>query len=110
QAVNANSILLKYTYNGDANLDGKIDPDDFALIDGGFNSGTGGYYHGDFDYSGGPPDADDYFAIDKAFASQGAVLGVVSSPQAPSAAVTEVAASSNVASKAAMKAPVIAPQ
>jgi PEP-CTERM motif len=46
--------LVAYTYYGDANLDGIVTLEDFALI------GTGsGWYHGDFNYSGAV-DAADY--------------------------------------------------
>ncbi|HZZ45084.1 MAG TPA: dockerin type I domain-containing protein [Tepidisphaeraceae bacterium] len=33
QTVDATSVLLKYTYAGDVNMDGKIDADDYAIID-----------------------------------------------------------------------------
>ncbi len=47
--------LVKYTYYGDANLDGDVDAADFALM------GTGsGWYHGDFNYDGAV-DASDYY-------------------------------------------------
>jgi hypothetical protein len=57
---------------GDANFDGVIDADDYALIDAGFFSRNhlAGFHNGDFDLSGGPPDADDLFLIDRAFANQ----------------------------------------
>ena len=74
QAVDVNSILVMYTLNGDADLNGKIDASDYFLIDKGFLSGSsanplGGYRNGDFDYSG-KIDASDYFLIDKSFLSQ----------------------------------------
>jgi hypothetical protein len=76
-AVDQNSILIKYTWNGDTNLDGKIDADDYFRIDVGFTAdgALAGYVNGDFDYSG-RIDADDYFLIDSAFAGQGMVLAV----------------------------------
>lgn len=58
------ALILKYTYAGDATLNGRIDGDDFFAIDAGFSAGNKGYYAGDFDYSQGV-DADDYFAIDR---------------------------------------------
>lgn len=36
QTVDASSILVRYTWGGDANLDGKIDADDYVLVDRGF--------------------------------------------------------------------------
>jgi hypothetical protein len=40
QTVDAGSVLLKFTYDGDANLDGKINIDDYGIID--FNAGAQG--------------------------------------------------------------------
>ena len=46
-------IELKYTLNGDANLDGAVNGTDFAILASNFNKGvTGGWDQGDFDYSG----------------------------------------------------------
>jgi hypothetical protein len=69
QPVNANSILVKYTYNGDGDLSGAVDADDYSRIDFGFALGQNGYTHGDFDLNG-VVDADDYSLIDIAFATQ----------------------------------------
>jgi hypothetical protein len=60
-------IVLSNTLNGDSDIDGDIDADDYARIDAGYASGGLNYQNGDFDYSGGAPDADDYFLIDLAF-------------------------------------------
>ena len=68
-AVNANSILMKYTWNGDANLDGIVNADDYFLVDSGFITQKGGWYNGDFNYDG-VVNADDYFLIDSAFIGQ----------------------------------------
>lgn len=73
-AVNVNSILVKYTYNGDADLDGAIDGEDYFRIDAGFLAGgAGSYSRGDFNYDG-RVDIDDYFLIDQAYSRQGTVL------------------------------------
>jgi autotransporter-associated beta strand protein len=83
EPVDTNSVLVKFTYNGDADLNGKIDADDYFQIDSGFVKHLTGYRNGDFDYNG-KIDADDYFLIDSAFLNQnGVVLGVseVSSAQ-----------------------------
>ena len=74
QTVDANSILIKYTFNGDADVNGKLNASDYFLIDRGFlskNSPTPltGYRNGDFDYNG-LINASDYFLIDKAFLDQ----------------------------------------
>jgi hypothetical protein len=79
EPVDANVILLKFTYNGDTDLNGKIDSDDYFNIDRGlfFQSipltPPPTYRFGDFDFNG-RVDADDYFLIDRAFAGQTSVL------------------------------------
>ncbi len=66
-------ILIKYTYYGDANLDGKVDGSDYSLIDNGFITGSTGWFNGDFDYSG-TVDGSDYALIDNAFNVQSASI------------------------------------
>jgi probable HAF family extracellular repeat protein len=73
EPVDANSILVKYTWNGDADLNGKLDADDYFQIDNGFAKNLIGYRNGDFDFNGSV-DADDYFLIDNAFLQQTGVL------------------------------------
>ena len=63
-----------YTYNGDANLDGKVNADDYFLIDSHYNQGApvndGEAFHsGDFNYDG-HINGDDYALIDAAFTGQ----------------------------------------
>jgi len=72
--VDMNSILIKYTLMGDLNLDGRINADDFFLIDRGFSNGIGSnqYLNGDIDYNG-LVNADDYAYIDRAYAMQAIV-------------------------------------
>src|SRR5439155_1191848 len=91
QSVDANSILIKYTYDGDSDLDGDVDADDYARIDSGFaqknNPGfVASYRTGDFDYSNSV-NSDDFFLIDRAFSTQGSALGE-SVPQAAESALT----------------------
>ncbi len=65
-------VLVMYTYAGDANLDGTINPDDYANIS--FNDpnpNAHGYYNGDFNYDG-DINADDFALIDFNFNAQGA--------------------------------------
>ncbi|HZZ43163.1 MAG TPA: autotransporter-associated beta strand repeat-containing protein [Tepidisphaeraceae bacterium] len=73
QTVDASSILLKYTYAGDANLDGKITADDYALIDRGAAKHLSSWVYGDFNYDGVVNSAD-YMLIDKSFALQNGAL------------------------------------
>jgi hypothetical protein len=65
---------VKYTYAGDANLDGIVSGDDYSAID--FNvlvPGASGWFNGDFNYDG-IISGDDYSAIDFAILAQGAPL------------------------------------
>jgi fibronectin-binding autotransporter adhesin len=66
-------ILVKYTYYGDANLDGQVDGSDYSLIDNGYLNHLTGWYNGDFNYDG-VVDGSDYTLIDNAFNSQGVSL------------------------------------
>lgn len=74
----ATDILLKYTYYGDTNLDGKVDGSDYSRIDNGYLSSGSltGWYNGDFNYDG-VIDGSDYTLIDNAFNTQGAQLTAV---------------------------------
>jgi hypothetical protein len=88
QTVSPTDTLVKYTYAGDADLDGTIDGDDYLRIDAGFSALSSGYFNGDFNYSGNI-DVDDYFLIDSNYGKQ--TLGVLSAP-AGVAAVPEPSA------------------
>ncbi len=53
QAVNSNSLLLRYTVLGDANLDGKVDLSDFLSLRQNFGLTSGATWdRSDFDYDG----------------------------------------------------------
>jgi len=72
-AVDESSILVKLTWNGDADLNGLLDGSDYFFIDKGYLSRNlpnplSGYRNGDFNYDG-TIDGSDYFLIDKAFLS-----------------------------------------
>jgi hypothetical protein len=73
QAVDASSLLVKYTWFGDANFDGTLDADDFALLDRGRAKGLAGWTNGDFNYDGAVT-VDDYALIDHAFFVQNGTL------------------------------------
>jgi hypothetical protein len=68
-------IVVKYTYNGDATVDGRINADDYFRIDTGFlaQPSNPGFRDGDFNYDG-TINADDYFLIDSAFLGQSRTL------------------------------------
>jgi autotransporter-associated beta strand protein len=84
-------VLAKYTYFGDANLDGKVDGTDYSRIDAGYSSGGSmtGWVNGDFNYDG-TIDGSDYTLIDNAFNQQG---GQLSSAALIAAETSEVATS-----------------
>jgi hypothetical protein len=73
QTVDATTVLVKFTYGGDANLDGIISGDDYSSID--FYVGTSafGYANGDFNFDG-IISGDDYSTIDFNYAAQGLPL------------------------------------
>jgi len=76
-------VLIKYTYYGDANLDGVVDGSDYTRIDSGYiTSGSTGWMNGDFNYDG-VINGSDYTLIDNAFNTQGAQLAAaIASPTA----------------------------
>jgi prepilin-type processing-associated H-X9-DG protein len=73
--VDATAILVKYTYAGDANLDGKINIDDYGRIDAhvGQSGLVFGWYNGDFNFNG-KINIDDYGIIDSVIGAQGPVV------------------------------------
>jgi autotransporter-associated beta strand protein len=72
-SVSASDVLLRYTYFGDANLDGVVDGSDYSLIDNGYLNRLTGWQNGDFNYDG-IVDGSDYTLIDNTFNTQGAAL------------------------------------
>jgi hypothetical protein len=85
-APGANDILVKYTYIGDANLDGKVDGTDYSRIDNGYLMHLTGWFNGDFNYDG-VVNGSDYTLIDNAFNTQGAVISALIAT--PSAVITD---------------------
>jgi hypothetical protein len=84
QTISADSVIVMYTYVGDANLDGQITGDDYSAID--FNiavPGASGWYNGDFNYDG-IVSGDDYSSIDYNILAQGAPFSTAAAarPQA----------------------------
>ncbi len=73
QTIDGTAVLVKYTYAGDANLDGVINGDDYFQIDSAFPQGGNGWLNGDFNCDG-VINGDDYFLIDSNFPAQGAPL------------------------------------
>ena len=73
QTIAGNAILVKYTYYGDANFDGRVTFDDYVRIDTGFNAHRTGWLNGDFN-GDGVVNFDDYVLIDTSFNTQGVPL------------------------------------
>ena len=98
----ASDVLIKFTYYGDANLDGKVDGSDYSLVDSSyaleqqFGVNLSGWYNGDFNYDG-VVDGSDYALMDNAFNNQktdalAAAIVATSTAQVAPAAVPEPAA------------------
>jgi hypothetical protein len=51
ETVDGTSLLVRYTYSGDANIDGTVDLTDFTFLAANFNKGSGAVWlEGDFNY------------------------------------------------------------
>jgi hypothetical protein len=75
QPLDANSVVVKYTYYGDASLDGKVDlGNDFVLFLEGYLGHKNGWYFGDFNYDGQVNNTDFGIFVD-GFKTQGGSLG-----------------------------------
>ena len=86
-AVTTADVLVRYTYFGDANLDGVVTAADYGRIDAGVVGQLTGWLNGDFNYDG-VVDGSDYALIDNAFNHQTAS---VATPASAVAAVPEPA-------------------
>jgi hypothetical protein len=93
QTVLGSDSVAMVTWGGDANLDGKINIDDYGQID--FNVGSSGsvfgWFNGDFNYDG-KINIDDYGIIDFNVAAQGApfLVGTGATATAAGLGVTSV--------------------
>jgi hypothetical protein len=72
--VAASDVLVKYTWYGDSDFNGRVNFDDYVRIDNGFNNHLTGWLNGDFDLNG-TINFDDYVLIDLAFNTQSGTLG-----------------------------------
>ena len=66
QTVDGTSVLVRYTINGDANLDGVVNALDFSLLATGFGSGHNLWTQGDFNFDGNV-DTTDFMALAQNF-------------------------------------------
>jgi hypothetical protein len=89
-SVSNTDVLVKFTYYGDANLDGQVNGSDYSRIDNGYLTGATGWFNGDFNYDG-LINGSDYTLIDNAFNTQGASLATgIASPTAQIAGTSAV--------------------
>ncbi|HYO08237.1 MAG TPA: autotransporter-associated beta strand repeat-containing protein [Tepidisphaeraceae bacterium] len=80
QVLAAGDMIVLYTYGGDANLDRKLNGDDYFQIDSYVNApGASGWTKGDFDYNG-KINGDDYFILDSNIGRQSAAAIPVGQP------------------------------
>jgi hypothetical protein len=68
-SVDGSAVVVKYTYAGDADLDGKITIDDYLALEDGFLFQAAGYSAGAFDYHA-TVDGADFAIIDAAYQAQ----------------------------------------
>ena len=68
QPVTTTDVLVKFTYYGDANLDGAVNGSDYSITDNGFNAQLSGWQNGDFNYDNSI-NASDYALLDNSFNS-----------------------------------------
>ena len=75
RTVDASAVLVRFSYTGDADLNGTLNGDDYWYLDAHIlqSGSVFGYQKGDFDYNG-VIDGDDYFYIDANILQQGAAL------------------------------------
>jgi len=81
-SLTSSSVLVKFTYYGDTDFNGKVDGSDYARLDTTFNNehtqgNIGGWFNGDLDYNG-KVDGTDYALIDAAINAQNGTLGPAS--------------------------------
>jgi pectate lyase len=76
--ISGGDVVVMYTYAGDLNFDGRVDAQDYGIIDNWVQfPGTDGYANGDINYDG-VIDATDYGIIDNTIQLQGAPITVAS--------------------------------
>jgi photosystem II stability/assembly factor-like uncharacterized protein len=73
ETIDATTVLVKYTYYGDTDFNGRVNFDDYVRTDAGFNNHKSGWFNGDFDLNG-QVNFDDYVLIDLAFNTQSGTL------------------------------------
>jgi autotransporter-associated beta strand protein len=76
QSIDGTTVLVKYTYYGDSNLDGKVDASDFQMfIDGLVTPGASLWSQGDYSYDGHVDLGNDFSLFLTSYLAQGGALG-----------------------------------
>jgi fibronectin-binding autotransporter adhesin len=76
QGVDSTSLLIKYTYYGDNNLDGKVDVNDFKMFLDGLVAASGSSWsQGDYTYDGKVDLGNDFNLFLRTYLAQGGALG-----------------------------------
>jgi autotransporter-associated beta strand protein len=76
QTIDSTTTLVRYTHYGDANLDGKVDVNDFNLfLDGFVNSSANSWSQGDFTYDGKVDLGNDFSLFLSSYLEAGGSLG-----------------------------------
>ncbi|HYO10425.1 MAG TPA: hypothetical protein VER17_15760 [Tepidisphaeraceae bacterium] len=71
ETVTGAAVLVGYTYTGDADLNGRVDGDDYFVIDANINvANAWGWWHGNFNLDA-KINGDDYWLIDSTIGRQG---------------------------------------
>jgi hypothetical protein len=73
EVLDDSMVLVKYTYYGDADFNGRVNFDDYVRTDNGLNNHQSGWMNGDFD-GNGRVNFDDYVLLDLAFNTQSGTL------------------------------------
>jgi hypothetical protein len=73
EVIDTTAVLVKYTYYGDTDFNGRVNFDDYVRTDSGFSNHRSGWMNGDFD-GNGRVNFDDYVLIDLAFNTQSGTL------------------------------------
>jgi hypothetical protein len=69
ETFDTTAVLIKYTYYGDGDFNGKVDLDDFVRTSTGYHNHLSGWLNGDYD-GNGVVNFDDFSLIDLAFNTQ----------------------------------------
>jgi ELWxxDGT repeat protein len=105
ETIDGSSVVIKYSWAGDLNLDGLVDAQDYGVIDNWVQfPGTRGYANGDINFDG-VIDATDYGIIDNTIQLQGPPLTTSSASAASVVDSQDVVATAPVTGKTARPKP-----